>query len=243
MLKKIIHIGIVFLLIVYFIFIVIFINPNLNREKCTKVVVDIAGNDTVSYVSTMQVYSFLKEKKLDPIKKNMLEINTKTIEKTLEKHGFIKKAEVYKTIGSAVRIKIYQRIPILRIISNNIDYYIDSDRKIISIPVGFAVCVPLASGIFDEKFAIEKLYPLAVFLQKNEFWNAQIEQIYVNNDLEIELIPRLGNYRIVLGEMKNFENKLDNLIFFYKKVLNVLGWNRYSIINLKYRNQIVCTKN
>lgn len=241
MLKKIVYIGIAFLLVVYFIFTIVFISPNLNKEKCTKVIVDIVNNDTISYLNESQVCFFLEKLKLNLIKKNMCEINTEAIEKALKKCKLINKVEVYKTVGSTIRIKVYQRIFILRVISGNTDYYIDSNREIIPTPIGVATYVPLASGTINEKFAIEQLCPLAVFLQKNKFWNTQIEQIYVNNDLEIELIPRVGNHRIVLGNVKNFESKLNNLILFYKKVLNIVGWKRYSIINLQYKNQIVCT--
>jgi cell division protein FtsQ len=35
--------------------------------------------------------------------------------------------------------------------------------------------------------------------------------------------------------------KLENLKLFYQKALPKVGWERYSSINLKYKNQIVCT--
>ena len=82
----------------------------------------------------------------------------------------------------------------------------------------------------------------ALFLQENDFWNNQIEQIYVNPDNEVELIPRVGNHRIVLGSFADFEEKLDNLRLFYEKAIPKVGWEKYSIISLKYKDQIVCTK-
>ena len=70
----------------------------------------------------------------------------------------------------------------------------------------------------------------------------RIEQIYVHPDKEVELIPRVGNHRILLGTFDHFEEKLANLRLFYEQAIPKMGWEKYSIINLKYRNQIVCTK-
>jgi cell division protein FtsQ len=102
--------------------------------------------------------------------------------------------------------------------------------------------VPVVSGFVEREFAVGSLYQFALFLQENDFWNNQIEQIYVHPDNEIELIPRVGNHRIVLGTFDDFEGKLNNLKLFYEKAIPKVGWEKYSIINLKYKNQIVCTK-
>ena len=91
-------------------------------------------------------------------------------------------------------------------------------------------------------FLFAELAKFALFLQENDFWNNQIEQIYVHPDNEVELIPRVGNHRIVLGSFVDFEEKLDNLRLFYEKAIPKVGWEKYSIISLKYKDQIVCTK-
>ncbi|HPD95525.1 MAG TPA: cell division protein FtsQ, partial [Tenuifilaceae bacterium] len=67
-------------------------------------------------------------------------------------------------------------------------------------------------------------------------------QLYVNNSNNIELVPTVGPHIVLLGNLVNFKNKLAKLELLYKKALPVEGWNKYSVINLKYSNQIVCTK-
>ena len=62
------------------------------------------------------------------------------------------------------------------------------------------------------------------------------------NNHEVELYPRVGEHTIVLGTTENFRKKLDNLMIFYKNGLSKTGWNKYSVINLSYNGQIVCTK-
>jgi cell division protein FtsQ len=53
----------------------------------------------------------------------------------------------------------------------------------------------------------------------------------------------VGNHRILLGQIEYYRENLEKLKLFYEKGLNQMGWNQYSIINLKYKNQVVCTKN
>lgn len=59
---------------------------------------------------------------------------------------------------------------------------------------------------------------------------------------EVELIPRVGRFRIVLGSLDDFEEKLNKLRLFYDQAIPKVGWDKYSVIDLKYKNQIVCTK-
>ncbi|MDR1436585.1 MAG: cell division protein FtsQ, partial [Candidatus Symbiothrix sp.] len=68
-------------------------------------------------------------------------------------------------------------------------------------------------------------------------------QIYVAPNKDIELTPRVGNHQIILGKLEDCEEHLEKLKVFYEKILNKVGWNKYSKINLKYKNQIVCTRN
>ena len=110
------------------------------------------------------------------------------------------------------------------------------------IPAGFAAYVPLATGNISEEYAKNQLFDFAQFLQKNKFWDSQIEQIHVNSKLDIELVPRVGNHYIILGKIEDYKENLTKLKLFYDKGLNKVGWNKYSVINLKFKDQVVCTK-
>ena len=79
-------------------------------------------------------------------------------------------------------------------------------------------------------------------LNSDSFWSAQIDQIYVDNNDDIDLIPRVGNQQIHLGSTEDYEAKFRNLEAFYDKVLPEVGWNKYSVINLEYKDQIVCKR-
>lgn len=89
---------------------------------------------------------------------------------------------------------------------------------------------------------LKNLFQLAKFIHDDEFWNSQISQIYVNEVGDFEFVPRVGNHHIIFGKAEHIEEKFEKLMTFYKKGLNKTGWNEYSTINLKFKNQVVCTK-
>jgi cell division protein FtsQ len=195
------------------------------------------------FIGKKEVENILKNSGLNLVGKKMSEINTDLIEKKLEENKLIKNAECYKTIGGSIKIEIYQKIPIIRVMSNSGNYYVDNERGIMPISDNFTAHLPIATGDIDKEFATTKLYDFALFLQENKYWNSQIEQIHVLPNKDIELTPRVGNFQIILGPLdNNYVDNLDKLKVFYDKGLNKVGWNRYSVINLKYKNQVVCTK-
>jgi cell division protein FtsQ len=87
------------------------------------------------------------------------------------------------------------------------------------------------------------LYKTADYVRKDSLWDAQIAQIYVNQAHEIELIPRVGNQRILLGNADSLDVKFRNLLAFYKQALPKVGWDKYKTISVKYSNLVVGVKN
>jgi cell division protein FtsQ len=66
--------------------------------------------------------------------------------------------------------------------------------------------------------------------------------MHLEENEDIILIPRVGYQQIVFGKPVNVEDKFRKLKLFYEKGISDKGWNNYSYINLKFKNQIVCTK-
>jgi cell division protein FtsQ len=100
-------------------------------------------------------------------------------------------------------------------------------------------------SIFDtsiKRTILRDIYSLVEYIDDDNFWSAQIDQIWIDQDNEIDLIPRVGNQVIHLGTIENLDGKLRNLAAFYEKVLPEVGWNKYSVINLEYKDEIVCKR-
>jgi cell division protein FtsQ len=122
------------------------------------------------------------------------------------------------------------------------NYYVDDLRKPMPTSLNYTAYVPVFSGNVTRKLAVGSIFDFATFLNKNEFWGNQIEQVNITNDMKVELVPRVGDHIIMLGTFDRFEQKLEKLRKFYLYGLNEIGWNYYSKIDLQYRDQVVCTR-
>jgi cell division protein FtsQ len=56
------------------------------------------------------------------------------------------------------------------------------------------------------------------------------------------MFPLHGSHVIEFGTTENFEEKLYKLKAFYTEGLNKIGWSKYSVINVRYKNQVVAIK-
>lgn len=83
-------------------------------------------------------------------------------------------------------------------------------------------------------------------VQRDNFWRAEIVQICASatsyGALSLMLVPRSGDFRIEFGETEDAEHKLERLMSFYRSAMTSLGWERWSKIDLRYNNQVVCTQ-
>ena len=214
------------------------------REKenvCRKLEIVMAESNGKQLVTETEVAQILENNDLNPIGKTIKNINTESIEDILHKNPMIKVAECYKTPSGIVHIRILQRCPKFRVVGWG-SYYIDNDRKTMPISKNYAAYVPVVSGRATVSMMTGKMFDFVTFLEENPFWNAQIEQIYIRDDLKIELVPRVGDAIIMLGTLDNYQAKLEKLRKLYVKGFNVVGWNKYKLIDLQYKDQVVCSK-
>lgn len=226
----------------------LFFSANYFRDSsknrtCERFEIVVRDSARTGFVRAAEIEQLVKRYDLHPVGKRFSEINTLAIRDTILTNRLVESAEVYTTPSGSVVANIRQREPVLRVISDGKgSFYVDNDRQIMPVSSGFTVYVPLATGAIDEEFAQNELYDFAMFLHRNADWNAWIEHIVVKNNQEVELIPRAGDFRIVMGSLNDYPAKLAKFVRFVDEGLNVVGWNRYSEINLKYDNQVVCTK-
>lgn len=220
----------------------VFLVGRKETVPCAGVQIVVRDSLDKHFINEADLSQILRKAGLDPRKRNMDEINTEKIESVLQKNDMIAEVEAYKTPSGKIKLEVEQKMPILRVVSVDGTYYIDNLGSTMALSRRYVAQVPIASGTIEKELSITDLYKFALFLQDDDFWNNQIEQIFVHPDGDVELIPRVGNHRIILGSFADFQEKLGNLRLFYEQAIPKVGWEKYSIINLKYKNQIVCTK-
>lgn len=243
MLKRILLFIALLLVIAYLAIALTTFNRKPAGQVCHDMELIIKDSSYAGFITKKEIISLLEKKDIYPVNKPMESIRCKKLEQVLVKHPLIDRVECYKTPSGKVCIELRQRIPILRIMSTNgDDYYIDNKGTVMPSDAKCVAHLAIATGNVEKSFATRYLYKFGVFLQQNEFWNAQIEQIHVLPDKNIELVPRIGDQLIYLGKLEGFENKLARVKTFYEKALSKVGWNKYSRINVEFGNQIICTR-
>ncbi|MCD6201795.1 MAG: hypothetical protein J7K46_08305 [Bacteroidales bacterium] len=225
---------------------------------CRAIVPSIQDSAIVRFISDQEIKDILREKQGRLLGMPLHQINTAKIETILLKHPYIKKVEAYKDVDGTLHIDILQRNPLVRIyLPGRPGFFIDDQGYILPWTSRYPVHVLVASGripvpsrmssfktIYDmpEQTHLQDIYRLACYIDSVRFWKAQIEEIFVDNNQEYALTPRVGSHAIILGDMENYKEKFRKLYLFYTHVLNNKGWNRYTTINLNFKDQIVCTK-
>ncbi|MBI4945590.1 MAG: hypothetical protein HY840_04215 [Bacteroidetes bacterium] len=191
-------------------------------------------------------------------------IDVNRLERLMYVNSWVARADVYMSIDGVVDIEIEQREPVLRIINSwGQSYYIDSQGRLMPWSPQFTPRTIIASGNIIENYdghshaavnqtinndtlktrnLLHDLYAMASFILADEFWSAHVEQVYVNKNDEIELVPKVGNHKIIFGVADEMAEKFWKLKTFYKEGLNYTGWANYDTLNLKFNNQVVCTK-
>lgn len=240
--KKFLIILLSILSIGYLIFSVIYLGKSSKKEVCEHFEIIIKDSVDVQFINESDIVNIVKNNNIYPVGEKMCEINTLAIRDIIVKNKLVETASVYQAQDRIIVASITQRKPILRVISDiKGNFYIDNKREYMPISSNFAVYVPVATGAISEEFAKNELYDFAMFLKDNPDWDAWIEQIVVKPNNDVELIPRIGDFKILFGKLNNYPEKFAKFALFIEKGLNVVGWNRYSEINLKYDNQVVCT--
>nr|WP_294894932.1 cell division protein FtsQ [uncultured Pedobacter sp.] len=228
-----------------------FIEVKKAETTCKKVQVVLPGNQF--FIERAEVDDILKENNGLLVGRRINSINIQDLESRLKANPFIEYAKVYIDMDGVIHTDIKQRVPILRILNiAGQDFYVDQNGLKVPLSDHFTARVLVANGQITEGFAgkvdtlrtklAKDLFVTAKFISQDSLWNDQIVQLYVDDNKDMELVPRVGNQKIILGDADLLEEKFRNLLVFYKKAIPMVGWGAYSAINLKFKGQIVCTR-
>ena len=97
--------------------------------------------------------------------------------------------------------------------------------------------------------SIYTAWKIANYVEENEFWKAQIGQIYADENGDINLVTTLGEPLVIFGKIRRCDNasqeveqRFENLKDIYKEGFKITGWNRYKTINLKFGREVYCER-
>jgi cell division protein FtsQ len=193
-----------------------------------------------NFVNEKIVMSYLDENKVSFDSTLLSNFKAEELEVLLEKHPSIEKVEVFANQKGNVSITVEQKKAVVRIKSIYDDYYLDEFGKRMKLSSTYTPNLLVVTGEVRVSNH-QEIFDFVSIINKSEFWKAQITQLHFMGN-EVIMSPRVGDQKIRFGCLVDVKEKLNNLYEFYKQAMPVKGWQAYSDINLKFKNQVVCTK-
>lgn len=211
--------------------------------------VEINTADTsFQFLTQQEISNFVEDKIGNPIGKPASEVSLTELEIELNRIPYIHRAIVYVSFDGKLKVQITERQAIAQISGSDQTYFFDTAGMIMKknkikgpnviIMNGYIPFKMTHGKKMGHKKALE-LLELAKYIQTQPLWNMQFEQCYVDKLERFLLFPRVGSHSIVLNNVVNLDKKFENLRLFYVKGLPLVGWNKYSEIEISYENQIV----
>lgn len=221
-----------------------------NVKKCKGVEIDISGVNNNFFIDKADVLNIIKNfVGGNPDGRSLETFDLRAIENNLEKDVWIKNAELFFDGNEVLQVSVDEREPAARIFSvDGNTFYIDSSLKILPLSDKFSARLPVFTGFphsSNERMkAVDSSLLRSVLLvseqlQADSFLMAMVDQVDITPEGNFEMIPKIGNQTILFGDAGDAEAKFKKLKLFYKQVITAAGWNKYSVINLQYKDQIV----
>lgn len=223
--------------------------------------VDIEVYEDMVFLSEEDIVERLRSRNFIGEDKTYSELELEKIETALNEMPEIKHAEAYTYVSGKWKLEIELRQPIARIF--NIDgssCYLDKDGTLMPLSNNYTAHVLTVDGNINETdYAknvndiinndslitieiLDDLYEISNYVCSDEFLSAQITHIHINGYDEFELIPRVGDQRIMFGKSEFVAGKFKKLEYFYSEGISRAGWENYDTINIMYKSQVVCSK-
>lgn len=221
-----------------------------NVKKCKGVEIEISGVSNNFFIDDKDVLSIIKNfVGGDPKGKTLESFSLRDIENNLEKDVWIKNAELFFDNNDVLQVSVDEREPAARLFSaDGNTFYIDSSLKILPLSDKFSARLPVFTGFphssnvamkAADSNLLRSVLVISEQLQADSFLMAMVDQVDITPQRNFEMIPKIGNQTIVFGDATDAAAKFKKLKLFYKQVITTAGWNRYSVINLQYKDQVV----
>lgn len=209
-------------------------------RKTKKTIVEFVNKEAI-FISYEAVNKLLIEngEQLKTIGKDKVVLNK--LEKMLNEHDMIQKSEVFVSIDGVLKAMVTQRTPIARIFSEEGSFYIDSKGNRMPLSGIQTARLPIVLGKISEENEKE-MYDLLWFIYNDDFLKKNITGIEILPSGSLRMTNRNYNYNIEFGKTVEVERKFDNYKAFFQKAVHDTLIDTYKTINLKFTQQVVCTK-
>lgn len=223
-----------------------------NKGRCTGYTISIRGVETNYFLDEKDVETLLRKAAGGEVKgKAVQDIDLRKTEKQLERNDWVSNAELYFDNHDWLHVSIDEKEPVARVFTQSgQSFYLDAKGNRLPLSEKMSARVPVFTGFTDKKLlnagdsvVLKGVLSMADYIMHNAFWMAQVSQVDLVQDAGMEIIPVVGTHLIRFGDAANIDQKFHRLEIFYKNVLSKTGFDKYKLIDVRFRGQVVASRN
>ncbi len=244
-----------FIVVISIVVVVVVANITMRNLGIAQLNINIEYNGGDALLEEDDVSRMLKKKFGNLFDQKRKDIHSEEIEAFLLKQNLVSEANVFLSLTGKLNVNIVQNKVIVRVYGKGGEqFYLDDKMQVCKVSLRKAANVIIASGDLlgkpDAKKQLDTLrfplyynvYKIAKQINEDDILRNQIDQIYYSKKDDFQLIPKVGDYVILLGDIDRLEENAKKLHYLYKDGFTKHGWDNYSLVNLKFDNQVICTR-
>lgn len=247
--KKVLRFSIGVLLVAVFMVALVAASRQQNEKSIKGMEVHLNDENEFSFLQKKDIEGLLLRSRNINLSQTPIEkLDLRMMENIARTNPWVAKADVFVDNRQILQVNIVQREPVARIFDvNGGSYYMDSLLNVMPASPGYTYPAPVFTNVpaLRNDSIKEVLYSKIAYLSEviglDTFWNAQITQVEVQPDQSFVLVPLFGNQRILIGDTANVRNKLNHLFAFYKNVSGKVGWDKYEVLDVRYKDQVIAS--
>ncbi|SFU49359.1 cell division protein FtsQ [Pustulibacterium marinum] len=208
------------------------------RRNLKDVEVTFAGDQNL-FITEEAVNKLLVQshENVTNVTKEGLDLNK--LERILSNNQMVKKADVYVSVSGELKAIVQQRKPLARVVGKS-SFYIDDEGELMPLSQYHSARVPLVEGKITADNQ-KSVFKIVREIAQDDFLKENIVGVKIAPKGYF-LRMRSDDFEVMLGDETNLKYKIKKLKAFYQKALKDKSLDQYSWVNLKYGNQVVCTK-
>jgi len=222
-----------------------------NKGQCTAYTISLKGAKNNFFIDQKDVEQLLVKTTKGNIKgQPIASFNLHELEQMLEHNTWIDEAELYFDNRNVLHISVTEKEPVARVFTTTGNsFYIDSLGRKMPLSDKLSARVPVFTGFPEKKklsasdsVLLNDIRVTSNFIINDSFWMSQVSQIDITPERNFEMVPVVGNHLVKLGNGENIDKKFHRLMVFYKQVLSKTGFDKYKVIDVQYKGQVVASK-
>ena len=223
-----------FSILIIFVFLIFFSHKRNSKKEILRINVNLKDEEP-KFLDSQMVNKLLiqSEDTTFFLKKDMVDL--KELEDILLSNPMIAEANLFKTPQGILNVKLEERKPIIRVVNNYEEFYIDNSGHKVPLSKKHSARVPIFYGQPHEN--LMDLVNFIRLIKSDSLAKAEIIDLRNYNNGYI-LGLRSFPFKVIWGKNSKYEHKIKKLKYLYNYLENI-NFSKIKKVNLTFDKQIV----